>query len=264
MNEQQGKHLDQRIRQALDKLPDAPAPGSTFDAGKLWEQLRPELAAETAVLAPKRMVQVQPVLRKRGWLVAASLAGLLIVWLWWSWQPVTKPSLASQQGVDTTAGKNVRAERVTRPYTEISAVAAPPRAALKAKTTGKLAAHEAKLPENTLLASTKASKPVAQPEVVANVPDQPATASRPVMAEAISQSSVVAVQSPKMKGQKRRFQVVHVNELKTEEEAVYSQIQARKSSNERFVRIGTGQQSSISSDEPSPTIQLPLNRKSPQ
>ncbi|MEZ0487072.1 hypothetical protein [Fibrella aquatica] len=257
MNEQQGKHLDERVRQALDKLPDdVPAPGSTFDAGKLWEQLRPELAAEVVVLTPQQPDQVQPAPTRRGWLVAASLAGLLIIWLWWSWQPVTDLTVVALKPLDTTSVGYVPTERVARPTI---AVAAPIAFAKKPESTG------------NKLAVRKVAVPVNQPETLGEftlagqtIPEQAPTETLPIVAMPVSQSPVVVVKSYKLTSPKRRFQVVHVNELKAEDEAVYSQIRAKKSNNERFVRIGAGNQLPTRDEEQAPAISIPLNRKSPQ
>ncbi|MCY7360097.1 MAG: hypothetical protein LH609_22115, partial [Rudanella sp.] len=73
MNEKQGDLLDQRIRQTLSSLPDAPPPGSPFDAARLWEQLRPELNAP-------------PVFRKLvgyWWWAGAAVVGLVVGWDWY-------------------------------------------------------------------------------------------------------------------------------------------------------------------------------------
>lgn len=253
MNEQQGNYLDRRVRQALDRLPDGPAPGTAFDGGKLWAQLRPQLATQP-VIAPKRTGQVR-------WLVAASVAGLLVVGLWWSWLPEIKTTVVTRQPNDKTAGRYVPSERVTTPVQGVTASATSDR---DFNAIGnQLADRKAVRRSRPVARLANVMVPATQPQPLANVPNAERLPTEPPALNAEPTTSQVTVAVPKVIAPKRRFQVVHENELKAEEEAVYSQIQT-KSSNERFVRIGTGNQVSTGSDEPTPAIQLPLNRKSTQ
>jgi hypothetical protein len=253
MNEQPDNKFDQRIRQALDRLPDVPAPNTAFNAGKLWEQMRPELVAQP-VLVPKHRTYLR-------WLVAASLSGLLLAGLWWSWKPSMKPLVVDRQPVEKRAGRYELPKNVVTPTEHITHKG---KSAKQVDATGNRMADR-KAVERTGSVPDVAQEAVAapEPETLANVqnPEPEPTQTLPITAG--QPTSPVTVATPKAIAPKRRFRVVHENELKAEEEAIYSQIRT-KSSSERFVRIGTGNQVSTGSDEPSPAILLPLNRKSTQ
>jgi hypothetical protein len=255
MNEQQGKHLDQRVRQALDSLPDVPAPGTTFNAGKLWEQLRPELAS-------------QPIARTRRlglvwWMAAASLAGVLLAWFWWPQHPLPGQTFAKQP-------KTAKPDAGYVPATEAGIRIATTKSQAGSTETGngrQQGTRSQGSPDDALVAASKHMKPTeaTQPATAGNVPEQLAAATSTVNSEPVSQPPIIAaVHKPVVTAPKRLFQVVHENELKAEEEALSVQVRT-KGSSDRFVRLGTGGSPvSANSDEPSPTILLPLNRKSTQ
>jgi hypothetical protein len=62
---------------------------------------------------------------------------------------------------------------------------------------------------------------------------------------------------------KRRFRVVHENELPAEDEAYWVRYPP-EGRTERFVRLGTGNPSQPTASDDLPALQLPLNRKTPQ
>jgi hypothetical protein len=257
MNDKHGNHLDQRIRQTLDTLPDAPPPGSTFDSAKLWERMRPELAAQS-VPAQVIVVRKRPVFG--WWVAAASLAGLLMGWLWWSGQLVPKQDMASRKSSEKTGVSNGLSAKPNPSKNQPKMVVSPIETRLV--TTFPKRKRQQK---NRFTVGTNVTK---QPDELTG--NQPSTADDGPMVSSVETPrmssappnavSVVITQKPVIASTtKRRFRVVHTNELVAEEESNVVRYRA-----ERFVRLGTGSPSSAGSGSESPTLLIPLNRKSIQ
>lgn len=232
MNEKQGNLLDQRIRQALGSLPDAPPPGSPFDSARLWEQLRPELNAQ------------QPVSRKRvgGWWWAAALvAGLLVVGFWYG-QSASKQTTTISQSVSLPP----RSEKYGPVFsqTEVAKQTAHPSARRKNNL-------------QTAVAVRFATK--AEAETVSIQQTE-----QPIIREPVSLTPLVEIPKTVVATlTKKRFRVVHENELIAEDEA-HRVRYAPGGRTERFVRLGTGSQSQTIANEELPALQLPLHRKTTQ
>ncbi|WP_461074931.1 hypothetical protein [Spirosoma flavus] len=231
---------DEWIRQTLSQLPDTPPPGSSFDSERLWTQLRPEL-------------QQTPVRRRIGWVwwtAAACLLGL--VWSWFAWnQPVS-----NQKQVATYQ----RIRQANMPFVSL------PKDKVIAKTTTAAPVTTIKSQLKTIRYHTGNQKhnsternvaPMAEPvETVATLP-APAT---------FVNVAPVAEKSPEQRKtniasgtSKRRFRVVHENELRAEEEAAPQLYHI-----DNFVRLGAGQRESNVSDSRQPTLIMPLTTKSNQ
>ncbi|MBO0950099.1 hypothetical protein [Fibrella forsythiae] len=224
MNEQQGKHLDERLRQALDTLSDVPAPGSTFDAGKFWEQLRPELAAETVVLVSKRTGQVR-------WLVAASLVGmaLFLGWLLRSTPALNQTQINRQTEKEVVKHVPIHLRERTQPkQTPLIAssrsrkrTSESPKGNVE-KSTG-VSAHTTDATNSQLTVAT------------ANVPvDLPVAEALPTELTAVQLPPTAVTRKAVPTYPKRRFAVVHQNELRAEAET-----RAKLERNDRFVRLGS-------------------------
>ncbi|XWW47629.1 hypothetical protein JYG30_09385 [Fibrella sp. USSR17] len=256
MNEQQGKHLDERVRQALDTTPDVPVPGSTFDAGKLWEQLRPELAAETVALAPKRTGQAQRVPIRRSWLVAASLAGIGLVM---SWLLRSTPSLKETQG-NRQADKQMAGSGLTQFHKRTQPKQAPV-VDLSMNNRSQVAEKQRSKTQNSIGRSvhttdvTDNQSTLSTTTVLADLP----------VAEILSTELTLVQAPPAAIAQKtvptypkRRFAIVHQNELRAEAET-----RSKLERNDRFVRLGSAPVSEaplpIASTEEKNRLIIPLN-----
>ncbi len=272
MNEQHGNRLDQQIRQALDTLPDAPPPGSAFDSAKLWERLRPELPAQSvaaqSVAAQSialQSVEKQLVANKKRpavgwWLAAASLAGLLMGGLWWSGQISLKRDVVigkspektgARTGLSAQPNLSVNQPNVVVPPTEIRLITALPEKQHYQKRQGEvepiLAEKFDELADDQSL-TTNSGPGISAPETP------------PLLLTEPDAVSVVAVQKPAItNAPKRRFRVVHANELAAEEESNVVRYRAN-----HFVKLGTGNAASAGSGGESPALLIPLNRKSIQ
>ena len=236
MNGKPDEHLDQWVRQSLDRLPDAPPPGTTFDAERLWSQLRPELQ--------------KPATRRRlgwaGWLAAACAVGTVLGWFWMSEQPEHKPRIASK----------VERQRVPvsiNPESRSMAQVDQPKSKFPTKIRPSVAAS-AQHSERIATAS-----PIALPiEKVAQAVDN--VTELPTIADT---TSAITTQTESVKttaaALKRRFRVVHINELQAEEA-----IRPTPQRTDRFVRLGTGDNGQPAPETAHPTLTWPLINKSNQ
>ncbi|GAB3756986.1 hypothetical protein [Spirosoma pomorum] len=234
---------DEWVRQTLSRLPDAPPPGSSFDSERLWGQLRPEL-------------QAKPARWQTGWwLSAACVAGLVISWLVWPFSS-TEPKTGSATSVATY-----------RPKTESNAKPSPKQAEIIPHSDSAPAiaeAHQSKRQRNTL------NKPQFSPDDVttASISSEPEpvfqaaepTATSVVVAVPVSRKANVAVVTPK-----RRFRVMHENELRAEDESAPQIYRIN-----HFVRLGAGrrsddesstngQRTTTGSENRPPALTMPLN-----
>lgn len=241
MNDLLGNLSDQRIRQALDSLPDAPPPGSSFNAARLWDQLRPELATQPVSALPQKN-------RRRWWLVAAACMGLLLGGWWWLAQHVPN-------GIRTGQAIQVAVSRSPQQRTQPQPVH--PQLADKAPMARR------KTPVQRFNLQPSGLHPVIN-ESPPPIELQPATRSEPVadvpesVAAAPAETYPAAPVLPPNR-LKRRFAVVHQNELRAEAET-----QAKLERNDQFVRLGVPSPTTPSkafaapADEPSGLI-IPLN-----
>jgi hypothetical protein len=246
MNEKQGEHLDHRIRQALGSLPDAPPPGSPFDSARLWEQLRPELAAP-------------PASRKRvgAWWWAAASVVVLVMGGWFYvvsvWPVAKQVSVSHPRSVGTqTAVSGLISERPARtPGHAWQADDAEPVQRIGPSHGGATLGRQAKksIP-------TWPDGPTDYQSVVQPIPPQPVIPESVTVIAEIPTSTIATAP-------KRRFRVVHENELMAEDEAHRIRY-APEGRTERFVRIGTGSSAQPTVSEESPALMLPLNRKTTQ
>lgn len=238
MNGKPDERLDQWVRQSLDRLPDAPPPGTPFDADRLWSQLRPELQKPV----PHRWFGWG------WWAAAACLIGVPLGWFWLNEQPDSMRrtmSSVKRSNVPLTVSPEQRATARTDhsesvPPTKIRrsfrpSVQHPKRVAKASPTalpTNEPAQPVATVTEPPILADTKSAR-TAQPE---------------------SATTATVAAAPK-----RRFRVVHLNELQAEE-----QIRPTPYQTDRFVRLGTGEYGQPAPETAHTLIIWPLTNKSNQ
>lgn len=230
MNGTPDEHPDQWIRQSLDRLPDTPPPGSTFDSKHLWVQLQPEL-------------QKIPARRRIGpvwWAAAACLVSCVLMgWLWSTQSPVAT-TIVSQQPTSTPV-------QSTKP---------------------KIHNYESPIAQQEGRSRyTVKSHPIVQPRIRSKpemttqpvVPIEPVDLSPMPLAETapIVETPVEPLKtSMAVKTPKRRFQVVHLNELAAEEEA-----RPKLYRPEHFVRRGIGTREELPETKSSPAIIIPLTKR---
>ena len=237
MNGKPDEHLDEWVRQSLNKLPNTPPPGTQFDAGRLWTKMRPEL-------------QKKPYSRQWGWVwwaAAACLVGAVLGWLRLnqpqreSSSPIThvkRPSppvainreLNSLTFDDRLKESSVRPNYSSRPASkqmekQIGPVSAP---VFSSETTEPSVSYKNEPQMGVHADSVRSFEPKKTKETIASAP-------------------------------KRRFQVVHLNELQAEEE-----IRPTTYRTEGFVRLGLGNTETHMPETAHPSITLPITNKSIQ
>lgn len=235
MNGKPDEPFDQWIRQSLDRLPDAPPPGTRFDAGRLWDQLQPEL-------------QKAPAHRRTDpfwWAAAACLVSVLLGWLWMSQQPEpTRRTVGSV--VRPNAPVPVRPEQRATARIDPSELVRPTNTHQSFRLSARRPAR--------IASNSPAVVPPGEPDrPVATVTELPAIADTklPVVTQPQTVSSTAVAVAPK-----RRFRVVHLNELLAEEE-----IRPALHRTDRFVRLGTGDHGQPAPETAHPTITWPLTNK---
>ena len=237
MNGKPDEHFDQGVRQSLDRLPDAPPPGTNFNAERLWKQLQPELQ--------------NPAIHRRGWVgwaAAACVMGLLLLgWLSIDRQPIVNHRLVSRTGHLATPTAINRKPKITI-RNDRSEPAYSPKTHLSSPDHTRQLERIAKAAP-LVLPETEPAQPVADVTEPLQVMDT--TSSGSARSEPVKITAAVA--------QKRRFRVVHLNELQAEEEA-----RPKFYRTEGFVRLGTGRQDRPTYDEPTDAIILPLTSKTNQ
>lgn len=231
---------DEWIRQMLNRLPDAPPPGSSFDSERLWTQLRPEL-------------QQAPVHRRIGWAwwaAAACLTGLALSPLLWN-QPVKIQKQVATYGRIQSSEKPTAGLQKHKVIDKIT-LSEP---VLAAKSGRKLQHHNSDNQKDSSNQPfvTPASEPV---EMIAMLPEPTTLVNLPSVTEKLPESHKTNVVTGTSK---RRFRVMHENELRAEEEAAPKLYRT-----DNFVRLGTGQRDSDPSDSRQPTLIMPLTTKSNQ
>lgn len=225
---------DEWVRQSLGQLPDAPPPGSTFDAERLWAQLRPEL-------------DTVPVRRPYGWAwwaAAACLSGLIFGWFLLH-QPADDHRADVAHTTVEKANSPILTERTPPATNNITALK--PARSVQARRIVKLRkeGNNSETPKHIVV------MPTPEPaETVARLPELPTATDIALVREKLAQPEKINAAAV---AQKRRFRVVHQNELRAEEEARPKLYRA-----EHFVRIGIRQPDSPAPDErqPAPIISL--------
>ncbi|WP_420148105.1 hypothetical protein [Spirosoma sp.] len=208
---------DAWVRQSLRQLPDAPPPDSAFDSERLWAQLRPEL-------------QARPVRRRMRWiwLAAACLAGLVLSWFFWQNPHTDQPVVATHHFLPKPSVKaSGKAKSLDKADTLVPVFAQRSRQKTSRQPTEKqYVAPQA----STHVASV--SHPIIQ-DVAVPLADSTATTIEPsLVAEKTMERSKPNVTTVKPK---RRFRLMHENELRAEEEAAPKIYRT-----DHFVRIGSG------------------------
>lgn len=229
---------DEWVRQLLNQLPDAPPPGSSFDSARLWSQLRPELQAKPA----RRWV--------RWWVAAACLTGLIIGWLVWPLQHSEQKTAAiDQRQPDALSGLSAK----SKPMVD-SSEAVPVVAEVRQPRTQRDRAKNQPVysPADVAVPAYK----LAEPEPVAQATEQSVPPATTPVVETMSEArqANVAAATPK-----RRFRVMHENELRAEDEAAPKLYRA-----DSFVRLGTGQRSEPATANRQSALIMPLTNHSNQ
>lgn len=232
MNGKPDEHLDQWVRQSLNRLPDAPPPGTAFDKERLWVQLRPELQPSAN---PRRRVW-------GWWAAAACLAGIVLGWFIVDQpQPEQRVTVAQEKRPDAQSLIDQKSKAEIEPERVAGVVSTTSRPYVKKKILG-TAPVPAPSGEGTA------------PTVVMSSESTVNTRPDSTVSTAPARASAVVVSLPK-----RRFQVVHLNELQAEEE-----IRPGPYRTERFVRLGMGNTGTPMPETSHPSISLPINSKSNQ
>lgn len=222
---------DEWVRQLLSQLPDTPPPSSSFDSARLWTQLRPEVRARPA----RRWVG--------WWLAAACLTGLVIGWLVWPLQNNEPKTAAIQQRQpDRLPGLSTQ----SKPMVEVRE-AAP--VVVRTYQPGTQPDARPDQPVHRPADVTSVPEPT-EPEPIAQVVEQPVLPVATPVVENLPEphQANVAATTPK-----RRFRVMHENELRTEDEAVPKLYRT-----DSFVRLGTGQRSDYVTDNRQSALVMPL------
>lgn len=228
------------VRQALSQLPDTPPPGSAFDAERVWASLRPERQA-----APNRQ-KTSPL----WWVLAACITGLALGWFW------LLPPATNQTGVATNDSS-----RIVDTYVE----KLPKSIALNELTSAKPVVSQKKQlpiertktrrPKRAL--EQKINAPPAIPlETVSQEPNLQTLIQVPLVVENASESGKTERVAARPK---RRFRLVHENELRAEVAA-----KPKLYRTDSFVRLGTGQRDEVVQEEHRSTPVLSLTKKQNQ
>jgi hypothetical protein len=234
MNGKPDEHLDEWVRQSLNRLPNTPPPGTQFDAERLWTKMRPEL-------------QKKPYSRQWGWVWWAAAACLVSAVL--GWLSLNQPKRERNHPITYVKHRNVpvainrepksltendrlkevpmRPNYSSRPASKQmpKRIAPVPTPVLSSETAGPWVAHINEPPMGARADSIRSIAPEKTKEKVASAP-------------------------------KRRFQVVHLNELQAEEE-----IRPTTYRTEGFVRLGLGNTGVHMPETAHPSIMLPITSK---
>lgn len=237
MNGRPDEPLDQWVRQSLDRLPDAPPPGTTFDAERLWTHIRPELKKTTHR-------------RQRGWVwwaAAACLVGAVLGWL----------SLNQQSPERSRA--DIHAKYPDAPM----AINREPQNPAGFDRTERRLVRKNRSSEPSSVRNTEPSAPVPTPVLSTKAVAESVTrATEPLTGADVDSTALMAtdvVKATVVSAPKRRFQVVHLNELRAEEE-----IRPAPYRTERFVRLGLGNNGQLIPETAHPSITWSITNKPTQ
>ncbi|MBD2756425.1 hypothetical protein [Spirosoma validum] len=232
MKQKPDETLDSWVQQSLRQLPDTSPPGSTFDPERLWSQLRPELQATSS----RRKVSIM------WWATAACLASLVLGWLWSQQSAENHPTNVTRsmiRNVDTPSVSHQGKKPISEVLVEESAIADHTTSQVRLKTR-----HRSNV---SIAVESPSSPPDESVNVVTQNSESPLPVEMPITIEKPTERNKpnVAVVAPK-----RRFRVMHENELRAEEET-----QPKLYRPDHFVRIGTGRnEEPISESYPSDLI----------
>ena len=228
---------DRWVRDWLGQLPDAPPPGSTFDTERLWAQLRPELQAD-------------PARRLAGWawyVVAACLSGLILGWFLLN-QPADNHKAYIAHNTVKKANPPFLTGRTPYVATKLTRSEPARSVAVRRILSLRRERNDSETPKYNVIVPAPE-----QTEFVVQLPELPAETAMPPIAEKLVQSQKPAIAQTRPK---HRFQVVHQNELRAEEEA-----RPKLYRTEHFVRIGTVQPDSPTPEERQPAPVMSLTNK---
>ncbi|QKZ11266.1 hypothetical protein [Spirosoma sp. KUDC1026] len=227
---------DEWVRQTLSRLPDAPPPGSSFDAERLWGQLRPELQAK-----PNRR-------RAWWWLSAACVSAVAAGWLVWS-LPNGKPGVSPTDQMATYRAKTDTISGARPNQREEIPESAPTLAETHQQKRQRTAVSVQRVHRLDNVATVHESS---EPEATTQVVETPVI----LITDAIPapRKANIAAATPK-----RRFRVMHENELRAEDEAAPKLYRT-----DHFVRLGSGptnneqQRTNTTPDYSPPALVMPL------
>ncbi|AKD57530.1 hypothetical protein [Spirosoma radiotolerans] len=236
MKQKPDESPDQWIRQTLNQLPDAPPPGSSFNPDQLWAALRPELQPAS-----------RPQTRLMWWMAAACVAALVSGWFWSIYQSTPEPTVAHRhpaiiQLLPQQHSNSTRADELNRSK-RVVLEAERPRVALHTHSLQQVRAK----PVTTAPIATSAALPSSIPDDALTLVETPTVVDK---LPDVPRQKVIGARP------KRRFQVIHENELRAEEEA-----QPKLYRPDHFVRLGTGQTNEPSPEASRPTLLMPLTNK---
>lgn len=233
MNAKPDEYPDHHIRQLLDQLPDTPPPGSAFDAERLWGQLQPRL--------PKTAVRRRP--RIVWWAAAACLTGVLLSRVW-----LMPRNDGSHVNIVRSAAYKASEPK---PTGNLSKIADKPVLA-NATPVVRNQPELRKKPSLPKLVTVHANPDDPEKAVVQTLELPVVADSATAVAEPIEPARTTLVAA----APKRRFRVMHVNELTAEEEA-----RPKLYRTEHFVRLGTGASQPQASTESVPALVIPFASK---
>lgn len=235
MKQKPDESPDQWVRQTLGQLPNTPPPGSSFDTERVWAQLLPELQA-----APVRRRSVLA-----WWMAAACLAGLGLDWFW-----LHQSSNDHTEVVAHVSNRKADVPLLTPHKQSPDEAIATRRPVFSA---GRRPVSELRT-RSSHTGAPAATSPIAKTiEALPQTPEIPTVAEVTPIVERLPEvttPNVVKVMP------KRRFRVVHENELRAEEESW-----PKLYHTEHFVRLGTGPGEKPVPDESHPTLLMPLTTK---
>ncbi|MFD2570113.1 hypothetical protein ACFSUS_05665 [Spirosoma soli] len=238
MKQKSDESLDQWVRQSLDRLPDAPPPGSAFDTERLWGQMWPQVAATP--IGWQRLA---------GWWIAACVTGLILGVVWIGQLAENKPLATQKPQLLPATPKEKPAMNLTDRQLAQELVS---HRQVKPVTMHRVAAKQ--LIRTKPQPTVHVTEPIAAVAQLVEALITPDTAATSVVAKPVEPVRTIAA-----KPASRRFRVVHENELRAEEEA-----RPKLYRSEHFVRLGTGSQRAIDDVRPSSPIILPLTTKTNQ